>query len=402
MQNKSRRNFLKSSLLASSLLFVPKFLHAADTSSSLKKLADSNGRRLVVVQLGGGNDGLNTVIPFRNDLYYQARPGISLPPAKLFTLEKDLAFNPAMEGLKKLFDEGQVGIFNSVGYPNPDRSHFRSMDIWHTGSDATDYLSTGWLGRYLDSNCATCATSFNGIEVDDTLSLAMKGHTKKGLALVDPKKLYRAASDPLYQQLPHKKSTGSELDYLYKTVIETTSSAEYLYQKAKIYRSTVEYPNTEFSRNLKTTAELICSGVDSRVFYLSLSGFDTHANQIGQQGRLLGDVSNGLHAFVQDLKSKDQFKDTLIMVFSEFGRRVKQNASNGTDHGTANNLFLLGGSLKKQGVLNEAPDLQTLDEGDLQHQLDFRSVYATILDNWLQADADTILGKKFGRLAGLV
>jgi len=402
MQNNSRRDFLKSSLLASSLLFVPKFLHAVDHSNSLKKLADSNGRRLVVVQLGGGNDGLNTVVPFRNDLYYQARPGIALPETKLLTLEKDLAFNTAMEGLKKLFDEGEVGIFNSVGYPNPDRSHFRSMDIWHTASDATGYLSTGWLGRYLDSNCATCATSFNGIEVDDTLSLAMKGQTKKGLALVDVKKLYQAASDPLYPHLPKVASSGSELDYLYKTVIETTSSAEYLYQKSRIYRSSVEYPNTQFSRNLKTTAELICSGVDSRIFYVSLSGFDTHANQNNQQGRLLGEVSSGLYAFVQDLKSKNQFRDTLIMVFSEFGRRVKQNASNGTDHGTANNLFLLGGGLKKPGILNEAPDLQTLDEGDLRHQLDFRRVYATILDNWLQSDADTILGKKFDRLAGLL
>ncbi|GEO03191.1 hypothetical protein AAE02nite_08550 [Adhaeribacter aerolatus] len=402
MQSKSRREFIKSSLLASSLLFVPNFLQAINHPDRLARIADANGRRLVVVQLGGGNDGLNTVVPYQNDIYYRARPGIALPSTKLLSLEKDLAFNPVMEGLKKLFDEGQVGIFNSVGYPNPDRSHFRSMDIWHTGSDATEYLSTGWLGRYLDSNCAACATSFNGIEVDDTLSLAMKGRSKKGLALENAKKLYQTASDPLYQHLPQPGSTNSELDYLYKTVIETTASADYLYQKAKIYQSKTSYPDSRFSRNLKTAAELICSGADTRVFYVSLPGFDTHANQVGQQGRLLGELSEGLYAFVQDLKSKNEFNNTLILVFSEFGRRVKQNASNGTDHGTANNLFLLGGGLKRAGILNEAPDLATLDEGDLRHQLDFRSVYATILDNWLASDADAILGKKFNRLTGLV
>jgi len=402
MANKSRREFLKTSALASSLLFVPKFLQALNADQTLERLAQSNGKRLVVVQLGGGNDGLNTVVPFRNDIYYQGRPGIALPQNKLFSLEKDLGLNNSMKGFKSLFDEGELGIFNSVGYPNPDRSHFRSMDIWHTGSSATEYLDTGWLGRYLDSNCHTCATSYNGIEVDDTLSLALKGEHKKGLAVKDPKKLFRAASSPLYHQLPQPQSSGEELDYLYKTLTETTSSTAYIYEKSKIYKSSVTYPNTEFSKNLKTTAEFICSGVDSRVFYVSLSGFDTHVNQNRQQAHLLGEVSDGLLAFVQDLKQKDQFKDTLIFVFSEFGRRVHQNASNGTDHGTANNVFLIGGGLKKAGVLNDAPNLQTLEAGDLQYQLDFRNIYATLLDNWLQADADIILGKPFERITGVI
>ena len=401
----SRREFLKGSVLASTLLFVPKFLHRLD-AQDLKSLRDANGRRLVVVQLGGGNDGLNTVIPFENDLYYKARPTLGIrPQSGILTLDKGLGFNPAMTGLKRLYDQGHVAVLNSVGYPNPDRSHFRSMDIWQSGSGAEEYVSTGWLGRYLDSNCAPCALPYNGLEVDDTLSLAMKGALRKGLALKNPEKFYQLTQNRFIANVGGAKAAGtvSEVDYLYKTLAETTSSAEYLYQKGKVYKSGVAYPNTDFGRNLKTTAELINSGVDSRVFYVSLTGFDTHVRQQEQQGKLLGDLSAGLSSFAEDLQKAGNFDDTLVLVFSEFGRRVEQNASNGTDHGTANNVLLLGGGLKRQGILNDAPNLHNLDAGDLKYQLDFRSVYATVLHDWLQADDRAILGgNQFERLKGLV
>ncbi|WP_375436794.1 DUF1501 domain-containing protein [uncultured Hymenobacter sp.] len=400
----SRRNFLKTSVLASSLLFVPKFLHALDRRG-LQKLADANGRRLVVVQLGGGNDGLNTIVPYRNDLYYKARPTLSIKEQSgVLTLDKDLGFNPNMMRLKGLYDQGHVAVLNSVGYPNPDRSHFRSMDIWQSGSASDQYLSTGWLGRYLDSNCPTCQVPYNGLEVDDTLSLAMKGELRKGLALKNPEKFHQITQNRFIAQVSVSIPTGavSELDYLYKTLAETSSSADYLYQTSKVYKSGIIYPTTEFGRNLKTTAELINSGIDTRVFYVSLSGFDTHVRQQEQQGKLLGDLSNGLASFVEDLQKAGNFNDTLVLVFSEFGRRVTQNASNGTDHGTANNVLLLGGGLRQHGVLNNAPDLQNLLDGDLRHQVDFRSLYATILHDWLQADDKAILGREFERLPGLV
>lgn len=401
----SRRQFLKTSALASSLLFMPKFLHALD-AQGLRSLRDANGRRLVVVQLGGGNDGLNTIIPYRNELYYQARPTLGIrPQSGILTLNDDLGLHPAMAGLKSLYDQGQVGILNSVGYPNPDRSHFRSMDIWQSGSGADQHLSTGWLGRYLDSSCAPCAHSYNALELDDTLSLAMKGRQHKGLALKNPARLHQLTQNRLLPQLsPPDAAAGadSELDYLYKTLAETASSAEYLYQKSRIYTSAVEYPNTEFGRHLKTTAELINSGVESRVYYVSLTGFDTHVRQAEQQQRLLGELSTGLTSFSKDLEKAGNLTDTLVLVFSEFGRRVSQNASNGTDHGTANNVLLLGGGLGQAGVLNAAPDLQHLEDGDLRYQLDFRSVYATILRDWLQADDTAILGEKFSRLDGLL
>ncbi|WBO84631.1 DUF1501 domain-containing protein [Hymenobacter yonginensis] len=400
----TRRDFLKTSVLASSLLFVPSFLHALDRQG-LKDLRDARGRRLVVVQLGGGNDGLNTVIPYRNDLYYKARPTLGIRETSgILALDKDLGFNPAMTRLKGLYDQGQLAVLNSVGYPNPDRSHFRSMDIWQSGSASDQYLSTGWLGRYLDSNCPSCPTAYNGLEVDDTLSLAMKGDLRKGLALKNPDRFHQLTQNQFIKQVSRQQPAGtlSELDYLYKTLAETSSSADYLHQTSKVYKSAVAYPNSEFGRNLKTTAELINSGVGSRVFYVSLTGFDTHVRQQEQQGKLLGDLSDVLGSFAEDLQKAGNFDDTLVLVFSEFGRRVSQNASNGTDHGTANNVLLLGGGLKQRGILNNAPDLQNLLDGDLRHQLDFRSLYATVLHDWLEADDKAILGNQFERLKGLV
>ncbi|OUJ75097.1 DUF1501 domain-containing protein [Hymenobacter crusticola] len=400
----TRRDFLKTSVLASSLLFVPKFLHALDRQG-VARLGTSNGRRLVVIQLGGGNDGLNTIVPYRNDLYYKARPTLALRERSgLLTLNDELALNPAMTKLKALYDDGRMGVLNSVGYPNPDRSHFRSMDIWQSGSASDQIVTTGWLGRYLDSACATCQVPYNGVEVDDTLSLAMKGSRKKGLALKNPQKFHQFTQNHFLAQISNEQAPGgaSELDYLYKTLAETSSSADYLYQTSKVYKSSVTYPNTEFGRNLKTTAELINSGIETRVFYVSLSGFDTHVRQQEQQGKLLGDLAEGLGAFAEDLQKNGQFDSTLVMTFSEFGRRVQQNASNGTDHGTANNIMLLGGALRKPGILNAAPDLASLDQGDLRYHLDFRSVYATLLRDWLGADDKAILGSEFERLTGIV
>ncbi|GAA4350438.1 DUF1501 domain-containing protein [Hymenobacter saemangeumensis] len=401
-----RRNFLRTSALASSLLLVPKLLHALDHGSGLSRLRDAGGRRLIVVQLGGGNDGLNTIIPYKNDLYYQARPTLAIREAEgILALDQDLGLHPAMRGLKGLYDQGQVAIFNSVGYPNPDRSHFRSMDIWQTGSAAGQSLSTGWLGRFLDADCAGCSHSYSALELDDTLSLALKGQSRKGLALKNPDKFRQLTKSRAVaaatQAHPHHEP-HSEVDYLYQTLAETTSSAQYLYDKARIYKSPTAYPASEFGKSLKTTAELINSGVESRVFYLALPGFDTHVRQQEQHRRLLTDLSDGLAALAADLQRSGEWANTLVLVFSEFGRRVQQNASNGTDHGTANSVLLLGGSLRQRGILNAAPDLASLDQGDLRHQVDFRGIYATILKDWLGGDDAKILGADFKRVTGFV
>ena len=402
----TRREFLRTSALASSLLLVPKFLHALDRGPGLARLGEAPGaRRLVVVQLSGGNDGLNTVIPYRNDLYYKARPTLGIREADgILALEKDLGLHPALRGLKGLYDQGHLAVLNAVGYPNPDRSHFRAMDIWQTGSGAEQVLSTGWLGRYLDSNCPDCQRPYNALEVDDTLSLALKGTARKGLAFRSPDKFRQLTQNRLLAQMSRETTPAhhDQVDYLYKTLAETASSADYLYDKSKIYHSAGAYPNSEFGKSLRTTAELINSGVESRVYYLALAGFDTHVRQPEQQQRLFTDLGDGLAALADDLQKNDQWANTLVLVFSEFGRRVDQNASNGTDHGTANTVFLLGGALQKQGVLNAAPDLANLDQGDLRHQVDFRAIYAAVLKDWLGADDAAILGTGFERLRGLV
>lgn len=310
--------------------------------------------------------------------------------------------NPNLSALKEIYDQGLMSIINSVGYPNPDRSHFRSMDIWQTASDSNQFLSTGWIGRYLDSNCQSCKNPYTAIEVDDTLSLAMKGAKMKGIAVQDPNKLYQTTREPFFKDLVHDHGDSNlnedNLGYLYKTMIETYSSADYIQNTSKTYTVTAEYPTTPLGNQLKTVSKFINSGLQTRVYYVSLSGFDTHVGQQNQQGRQLKIYGDAVAAFVKDLKQTGKLDDTLVMTFSEFGRRVEQNASNGTDHGTANNILLFGGKLKKGGIYNDAPDLTQLDNGDLKYQIDFRDVYATLLDKWLDISNSQVLNKSFAGL----
>lgn len=393
----SRRDFLKTSSLASASLLMPQFLQRLYVSQELQ-----TNRKLVIIQLSGGNDGLNTIIPFTDDHYFQARRDIAISPKEVIRLTDQQGFNPEMEALRDLYDNGDMTILNSVGYPNPNRSHFRSMDIWHSGSGADQYWDSGWLGRYLDHQCRGCAVPHGVIEVDDTLSLAVKGTDTKGLAVQNPQQLYQATQDPylksLAQHEQQQDAQNPELSYLYQTLTETMHSAEYIYEKSKIYRSTTTFPPTELGKKLKLIAELIGSGVETNVFYVSLSGFDTHVRQQAQQGRLLRQYSEAVQAFQEDLYQNNRWDDTLVMTFSEFGRRVEQNASGGTDHGKANNLFLMGGKLYQPGIFNSPPQLHKLDDGDLQWQIDFRHVYATLLEDWLGVNPEPILQQKFKKL----
>jgi uncharacterized protein (DUF1501 family) len=285
---------------------------------------------------------------------------------------------------------------NNVGYPNPDRSHFRSMDIWQTASDSNQYVTTGWLGRYLDAQCSGCDRPTQALEFDDVLSLALKGEKLKGLALKDPKKLFNSTNERYFKEInaTHEHEEAA-VDYLYKTLSETLSSADYIYQQSRRHPSSPLYPATELGKNLKMISSLIMSDINTKVYYVSLGSFDTHVNQENQQKRLFTELNDAISAFVKDIKSNNRFRDVAIMTFSEFGRRVAQNASGGTDHGTANNMFFIGGGLKKKGLLNSMPDLNDLNEGDLKHTVDFKSVYATLLHNWLGADDKEILGKKY-------
>ncbi len=391
-----RRDFLKNTALASGALLVPTFLKPLEALGQ----ADMSGyKNLVILQLSGGNDGLNTIVPFGNDIYYQKRSSIAINPTDVIRLNDMQGLNPSLSALKEIYDQGWMSIINSVGYPNPDRSHFRSMDIWQTASDSNQFFSTGWIGRYLDSACQNCQNPYTAIEVDDTLSLTMKGAARKGMAVQDPHKLYQATREPFFKGLAAEHAgdhlSEDNLGYLYKTMIETYSSAEYIEQTSKTYTVSAPYPATPLGNQLKTISKFIGSGLKTRVYYVSLSGFDTHAGQQNQQNRQFKVYGDAVAAFVKDLRQTGKLDDTLVMTFSEFGRRVEQNASNGTDHGTANNVLLFGGKLRKAGIFNQAPDLARLDNGDLKYQIDFRQVYATLLDKWLDISNSQILGRHF-------
>lgn len=386
-----RRDFLKMSSLASTAVLMPNFLRAFGM-----KAITFEGKILVVIQLSGGNDGLNTVIPFRNDDYYSLRPSISIAEAEVLKLSDSLGFHPALEGLKGIYDQGLMTILNNVGYPNPDRSHFRSMDIWHTGSSSSEYWYSGWLGRYLDSQCGKGKPVHSVLEIDDTLSLAVKGELKNAMGVTSPKMLYDSVRS--LHTITNENTGNDNLDFLYKTLADTKSSAAYLYDQSTIYQSSVTYPNTDLGKHLKTVAELIISGTETSVYYCDHSGFDTHFGQLGKQKNLLTQYSEAVTAFVEDLNANQKLKDVVIMTFSEFGRRVEQNASGGTDHGTANNVFIINGELKKPGIYNESPDLKNLDQGDLIYQIDFRNIYATILEKVLKVDDPSILKNQFNSL----
>lgn len=387
-----RKEFLQIGTLASASLMMPKFLKAFEK----KNLVPPGNKVMVVLQFSGGNDGLNTVIPIRNDIYYKSRPKLGIQKNQALQLTDEAGLNPALTYFKELFDEGSLAIMNNVGYPNPDHSHFRSMDIWQSASDSNQYVTTGWLGRYLDAQCDGCGKPTQALEIDDVLSLALKGENLKGLALTDPKKLYSTSNERYFKEInashDHEEAT---VDYLYKTLSETLESADYIYSQSRRHPSAQTYPSTPLGKNLKTICSLILSDINTKVYYVSLGSFDTHVNQENQQKRLFMELNDAINAFVKDLKSNNRFEDVTIMTFSEFGRRVAQNASGGTDHGTANNMFFIGGGLKQKGLLNPMSDLNNLYQGDLEFTVDFKSVYATLLHNWLGADDEKILGKKY-------
>jgi len=396
-----RKEFIQAGSLATASLFLPRFLKAFEAPA----MVPPGNKVVVVLQLSGGNDGLNTVIPVRNDIYYKERPGLGIQKSKAVSLTDEVGLHPALTAFKDLYDDGSLSIINNVGYPNPDRSHFRSMDIWQTASKSNEYLSSGWLGRYLDAQCIGCDKPTQAIELDDVLSLAMKGETLNGIAVKDPKRLYGTANESFFRDVlknhgeAHGEAHGEQpVDYLYKTMAQTLSSADYIFKQSRLHPTASDYPKTELGNNLKTIASLIFSDINTKVYYVSLGSFDTHVNQQAQQQRLFTEMNDAIKAFTTDLKQNHRFDDVLLFTFSEFGRRVSQNASGGTDHGTANNMFLVSGCLHKKGVINALPDLSDLNEGDLKHSVDFKNVYATILNKWLKADDQKILNGKFSYL----
>lgn len=431
---RTRREFLRSSLLgAGTACSMPGFV--AGTIAALQHQADgrpapatgSDGRILVVVQLAGGNDGLNTVVPFADDAYHRARGPLALPARSVLKLDDTTGLAPALTGLRALYDLGEAAIVEGVGYPNPNRSHFRSTEIWQCATDADAHSGTGWLGRYFDHACAGAPNPTIGISLSDQAPQAFRALHHPGIAMSSPE-MYRwihgrdsaleeafaalnapetgepdgsGASIDMLAGSPSASDPPSEnpLAFLERTALNAQlSSAQVRAITAKAGASEAAYPaGGRLAQSLRLVARMIAGGLPARVYYVSHGGFDTHHNQGGERGthqNLLRQFDEALTAFVTDLKNKGLFDQVALMTFSEFGRRVHPNGSRGTDHGTAAPVFVVGGRVRG-GRYGHAPSLTDLDRGDLRHSVDFRSVYASLLREWLDTPPGSVLGRDF-------
>ncbi len=408
----TRREFLRGGLiLVTASLAAPAFLVKAAATAQAPSADPRSPTRntLVVVQLSGGNDGLNTVIPYRDPLYPELRPQLAVPEAEVLPLDAELALHPALEPLKARYDAGQLAVVVGVGYPNPDRSHFRAMDIWQT-AEPEAYAQTGWLGRYL----AGCACGGDerpaAVSVSQTLPRALWTESVfvPSLSSLDN---YRFQSDPRYpadraarlRALRALDATTEALrpyaEFLGQQSLNALASAEEVQRVASTWQTPVEYPpNNPLAAALKAVGQLIGGDLGVRVAYVQLGGFDTHANQQATHRRLLEQLAAALDAFQNDLEAMGKADQVVTMTFSEFGRRVRENGSGGTDHGTAEPLFILGTRVRG-GIHGRQPPLDDLDGGDLRFQVDFRAVYATLLDRWLGADPVPVLGRSYELLA---
>ncbi|WP_043584560.1 DUF1501 domain-containing protein [Geminisphaera colitermitum] len=414
----TRREFLRYSAQGIGLLAFARFAPSFLVQSTLAQTPAPERDRtiLVLVQLAGGNDGLNTVVPYQNDNYYKLRPTISLKKDTLLDLDGSVGLHPSCAAMHEMFKDGKLGVIQNVGYPNPNRSHFRSMEIWETASGSDQSLATGWIGRFLDNACAgapapaaTAVTerdpeavhmsaevpqSFGSQNPHSTFGLSLAGRggrdNKSSVQLLENLISHSGHDDP-----GHDHSNGS---FLQATMMDALVTEKKVQRVLGAYKAGSTYPGNGFANSLRNVAALIASGFSTRVYFVSLGGFDTHNNQAPQHANLLRNLSEGLAAFQKDLESKGLADQVLTMTFSEFGRRPAENESKGTDHGTAAPLFVMGSKL--QGTMHgTAASLDIERRDDLKFSTDFRQIYATVLDRWLACPAKSILGADYEPMA---
>jgi uncharacterized protein (DUF1501 family) len=431
----TRRDFLRTTLLGGAIGWsIPAFLLETMNTLQAETLSSATGVStgkdspiLVVIQLAGGNDGLNTVVPYSNDFYHNARPGLKVDPRQVLKINDTIGFHPNLTGFQKLYGAGNLALVQGVGYPNPNRSHFRSTEIWHTASDSNRNEKYGWIGKYFDS-CCQGEDPTVGIHIGQQSPQAFTAKKPTGVSLSNPE-TYRFVSserkkggdhttEGVFRQLNQMESLpdnsdsnsgqsiqmiggsnhfdGSPVDFLERTSLDAQVSSDQILSVARKSKNNVEYPKNAFANELKLISRLIGGGMSTRVYYTSQGGYDTHTNQINTHNRLMSELGDSLHAFCEDLKQQGNFGRVTILTFSEFGRRVSQNANGGTDHGAAAPLYAMGGGIKG-GLYGKYPSLapQDLHDGDLVHQVDFREVYAGIIDKTLKVSSNEILGKSF-------
>ena len=431
----TRRRFLRTSALGAAAAWtLPAFLEktfftldAMAADAATQAITGRDGTILVVLQMAGGNDGLNMVVPYADDVYYRSRPRLGLPANKILKLDSYVGLNGKLTGLKSLFDEGHLALVQGVGYPNPNRSHFRSTEIWQTASDAERAESEGWLGRYFDSCCAGADPTV-GVAIGEQMPQAFTAKNPTGVTFSKPEQFRwqpsekpageMTSEEAFFRQLNgldeegapaandggsigaiagRPKGDRSAVDFLQRTALDAQLSSDKILAIARKDKTSVPYPPGPVAASLGMIARMIAGGLPTRVYYASQGGFDTHAGQANAHDRLMEQLNDAIAAFVADLKQQGNFDRVVLMTFSEFGRRVVENANGGTDHGAAAPLFVLGGGVTP-GLFGRHPSLSDLDHGDLKFGTDFRGVYGTILDRWLGAPSEKVLGRKFATL----
>jgi uncharacterized protein (DUF1501 family) len=406
----SRREFLTHSTLLGFGASVPTFLGRTARAADPAGKPGAKDTVLVVVQLTGGNDGLNTVIPYKDERYYKLRPTIAVAKDQVKGIGGDLGLHPAMDAVARLLDDhSAVCVVQGVGYPNPNQSHFRSMDIWQAAGTA-ESPTEGWLGKALKASPAPAYHLAAGGNETSPLALAGAPVRVPSVTSLEDFQLKTAAASGADKMAQKKviesvasgggrppESSSPLLDFVSRTQLNTYASSDKLAAVGKNYDPKVPYPATGLGTRLKLAAQLIDAGVGARVFYVSIDGFDTHAGQGGAAGvhaNLLRQVGDAVSAFYRDLAERGHGGRVCVMTFSEFGRRAAENGSKGTDHGSGAPMFLVGGKVKA-GVVGEHPSLTKLEDGNLVHAIDFRRVYAAVLDRWLGVDSKTVLGRAF-------
>ena len=400
MNRQTRRRFLAASATTSSVLtfggIAPAFLREAAVAN------ESDGRILVVVEMAGGNDGLNTVVPHSDDEYREARPKLGIPKSQVLKIDHRLGFHPSMSGFSDLLEAGHLAVVQGVGYPDPNRSHFESMDIWHSCQRKTENRTDGWLGRYLQHSGTAEVQDPAGLHLgDDKQPFALMSRDVRVPSIRSLDEFRLAGNDsPKFRQAvkeladARRGDSNDLLNFVQTSTSSAITASERIESAAMKYKPSKEYPQNGLAQRLQTVAKLISSGLKTSVYYVQIGGFDTHAQQPNAHSVLLRYVSDSVSTFVNDLKAHGHADRVLCMCFSEFGRRVRENASEGTDHGTAGPVFLAGTQVKP-GLIGKHPSLSDLKDGDLQYHTDFRQVYATVLEQWLKSDSERVLKGRF-------
>ena len=407
----TRREFLRqlgTAGVVSLGIAPPHFLARAAEVAATTRTADR--RILVLIQLAGGNDGLNTLIPYSDDAYYKARPGIGIPKNQALKIDDRLGLHPRLTGLKELYDEGKLAIVQGVGYPQPDRSHFRSMDIWQSAQPDVAAPRDGWLGRALEWQVDRDAALAEALTLGtEKLPLAfVSGRVTvptlrrlEDFQLVDgsgPESHRKLKRESLDRTAATVSGNRSELDFLRRATTTAFTNADRMKSLSATYKPAAEYPSTGLANRLKLVAQMVAAELPARMYFVTLDGFDTHAQQEAGHAAILAELGGAIRAFERDLAGHGIADQVMLSTFSEFGRRVAENGSLGTDHGAASMLFRMTPTTasvpNKSGIFGTHPSLTQLDDGDLRHTVDFRSVYASLL-TWLQIPSEPVLGQGF-------